>query len=122
MRFGHPDVFVGLAKRYMYTVYDRLLSDFPAKRTVYAHRIHMVLANPVFIRCMYGLFGREITKYTVIYGVHIRFWPTLCMCDFCGGSRSTHTHTPLASVHCTDLSGCSVSIPSTFINMPVSHE
>ena len=26
---------------------------------------------------MYGIFGKEITKYTVIYNVHIRFWPTL---------------------------------------------
>jgi hypothetical protein len=26
---------------------------------------------------MYGVFSREITKYTVIYGVNIRFWPTL---------------------------------------------
>jgi hypothetical protein len=28
---------------------------------------------------MYGNFGREITKYTVIYGAYIRFWPTLDM-------------------------------------------
>jgi len=26
---------------------------------------------------MYSIFGWEITKYTVIYGVSIRFWPTL---------------------------------------------
>ena len=26
---------------------------------------------------VYGIFGRELTKYTVIYGVYIRFWPTL---------------------------------------------
>ena len=26
---------------------------------------------------IYGIFGREITKYTVINGVYIRFWPTL---------------------------------------------
>jgi len=26
---------------------------------------------------MRDFFGREIAKYTVIYGVHIRFWPTL---------------------------------------------
>jgi hypothetical protein len=26
---------------------------------------------------MYGIFGKENTKYTVIYGVNIRFWPTL---------------------------------------------
>jgi len=30
--------------------------------------------STVYIRCS---FGREITKYTVIYGAHIRFWPTL---------------------------------------------
>jgi len=28
---------------------------------------------------MYGVFGRKIIKYTVIYGEHIRFWPTLCI-------------------------------------------
>jgi len=27
-----------------------------------------------------GIFGREITKNTAIYGVYIRFWPTLRMC------------------------------------------
>jgi hypothetical protein len=35
------------------------------------------LARTIYIRCKYGIFGREITKYTVIYGVYIRFWPTL---------------------------------------------
>ena len=35
------------------------------------------LARTIYMRCIYGIFGREITKYTVIYGVHIRFWPTL---------------------------------------------
>jgi hypothetical protein len=29
------------------------------------------------LRCMFGLFGREITKFMVIYGDAIRFWPTL---------------------------------------------
>ena len=38
------------------------------------------LARTIYIRCIYGIFGREIIKYTVIYGVYIRFWPTLCMC------------------------------------------
>jgi hypothetical protein len=37
------------------------------------------LARTIYIRCIYGIFGREMTKYTVIYGVYIRFWPTLCM-------------------------------------------
>jgi len=35
------------------------------------------LARTIYIRCVYGVFGREITIYTVIYGVYIRFWPTL---------------------------------------------
>jgi hypothetical protein len=29
------------------------------------------------IRFIYGIFDREITKDAVIYGVYIRFWPTL---------------------------------------------
>jgi hypothetical protein len=38
------------------------------------------LARTIYIRCTYGDFDREITKYTLIYGVYIRFWPTLQMC------------------------------------------
>ena len=35
------------------------------------------LARAKYIRCIYGIYGREITEYTVIYGVYLRFWPTL---------------------------------------------
>jgi len=35
----------------------------------------------MYIRCIYGNFGREITNITVIYGVYVRFWPTLLMCN-----------------------------------------
>jgi len=35
------------------------------------------LARTIYIRCIYGILGREITKYTVIYGACIPFWPTL---------------------------------------------
>jgi hypothetical protein len=38
---------------------------------------YIVLARTIYIRFIYGIFGREITKYTVMYGVYIRFWPTL---------------------------------------------
>ena len=31
----------------------------------------MVLANPIYIRSIYGLVGREVTEYTVIYGVYV---------------------------------------------------
>ena len=46
----------------------------PCNRTVYV----WVWPEP-YIRFIYGILGREITKYTVIYGVYKRFWPTLCM-------------------------------------------
>jgi hypothetical protein len=29
--------------------------------------------NHIYIRCIYGIFGREITKHTVIYGAYIRY-------------------------------------------------
>jgi len=34
------------------------------------------LARTIYIRCVYRIFGREITIYTVIYGEYKRFWPT----------------------------------------------
>ena len=33
--------------------------------------------NHIYIQRVYSISGREITKYTVIYGVYIRFYPTL---------------------------------------------
>ena len=39
--------------------------------------VRVGLAITIYIRCIYGLFGRNITKYTVTYGVYTRFWPTL---------------------------------------------
>jgi len=38
-----------------------------------------------YIRSIYGISGREITIHTVIYGVYIRFWPTLHM--ICAAAR-----------------------------------
>jgi hypothetical protein len=39
---------------------------------------HLFRAGQDYIcTCIYSLFGRELTKYTVIYGAYIRFWPTL---------------------------------------------
>ena len=35
------------------------------------------LARTIYIRLIYAIFGREITKYTVVCGAYIRFWPTL---------------------------------------------
>jgi hypothetical protein len=41
--------------------------------------MHRVGQNHLYIQCIYGNLGRKITKYTVVYGVFIRFWPTLLM-------------------------------------------
>jgi hypothetical protein len=53
-------------------------------RTIYTFGVYTVviqacvgLARTRHIQCICGVFGREIIKYTVIYGVYIRFWPTL---------------------------------------------
>ena len=39
-----------------------------------AHK--MTRVGHIYIRCTYSTFGREIAKYTVIYGAYVRFWPT----------------------------------------------
>jgi len=44
------------------------------------------LARTIYIRFIYGIFGREIIKYTV-YGMYIRFWPTLKRSDLGTGYR-----------------------------------
>jgi hypothetical protein len=39
------------------------------------------------------MFGREIINYTVIYGVYVRFWPTLLrwLCDIAHIITLLHT-------------------------------
>ena len=66
---------------YIYTVYTfvcMVLANPTIIRT-YTVYVHVGLARTIYIWCVYGFFGREITRYTVIYGVYIRFWPTLCI-------------------------------------------
>jgi len=50
-----------------------------SRYTKIQYHIHayLGLARTIYIWCIYGIFGREITKYTVIYGADIRVWPTL---------------------------------------------
>jgi len=43
------------------------------------------LARTIYLkelRCIYGIYGRDITIHLVIYGADIRFWPTLHICHF----------------------------------------
>ena len=46
-----------------------------ASKYVDAHRTQKCvrLARTIYIRCIYGIFGREITNYTVLYGAYIRY-------------------------------------------------
>jgi hypothetical protein len=39
--------------------------------------INRVGQNHTYIRCVYGIFGKEITIHMVIHGVNTWFWPTL---------------------------------------------
>ena len=52
-----------------------------AKPLLITKAVCVGLARTIYIRCIYGIFGREISEYTVIYGVYIWFWPTLSMCS-----------------------------------------
>jgi len=50
------------------------------------------LARIIYIRYIYGIFGKEIIKYTVIYGVYIQFWPTLNMrTSYISNIRTKHS-------------------------------
>ena len=45
-----------------------------------ARAIHIyiyIYVFTVYLRCIHGMLSRKITIHTVIYGVHIWFWPTL---------------------------------------------
>ena len=79
-------MYVGLdrAKNTVHTCTHRICSENASVKgccslTPYTH-IFRVGQNHIYIRYVYGIFGREITIYTVIYGVYIRFWPTLHIC------------------------------------------
>ena len=82
-------------------------SETRARMQIHMHKHTCVgLARTIYIRCIYRIFGREITKYTVIYGVYVRFWPTLHMCTWMhtyNKQRGYVMHTPtLAFTHtCT---------------------
>ena len=56
--------------------------------------IYRVGHNRIYIRCIYGIFGRKITKYTVIYDVYMWFWPTLYIYLFI--TDNIHTETRLS--------------------------
>ena len=50
---------------------------FDAGQTQLSYNKELELARTIYMSCIYGSFGRDITKHTVIYGVYIRLWLTL---------------------------------------------
>jgi hypothetical protein len=81
------------------------------------------LAKTIYIRCVYVIFGREITIYTVIYSVYIRFWPTLHMCLFtlCLHAGSTLFLSPYAYVPALMCPTCTHALFHTSL-MPRSYK
>ena len=71
----HMFVYLVTPMRHMTVQQTELLSRKACPRGLYVR-----LARTVYIRCIYGIIGRETIDYTVIYGAYIRFWPTLLIC------------------------------------------
>ena len=80
---------LGWPKPYIYTVYDRILGDFPAKNTVYTPYKCRVGQNPVYMHHIWPyIWWFPCQKYR-IYTVYIWFWPTLhCIISYFHVSRS----------------------------------
>ena len=74
----------------------------------------------LYIRYIYSVFGREITEYTAIYGVHIRPWPALHI-----PQTHTHTHTQMLSYDCYSVTHltqrCWPTPQLTHIHIPNTH-
>ena len=54
-----------------------LVCSYKGKRNPAYWLPFIFLRLRIYIRCMYSVFGRKITKFTVIYGEYLRIWPTL---------------------------------------------
>jgi len=85
------------------------------------------LARTIYIRCPYGIFGLEITKYTVYIYVYIRFWPTLYIAHAhartCAHAQQrharadVHTHMHTQAVQCVHkINLLSVSTHTTHVH------
>jgi hypothetical protein len=98
----HDSIAHGTAYARNHTAHHTTLLHFPHVVTHTTMTIHTLasflgLARTIYIRCIYNIFGREITKYTVIYGVYIRFWPTLASFPMLSPRTETNTSMVLRS-------------------------
>ena len=63
-----------------------LATTAPPKQTDHCHVTAHIYR---YIWCIYGIFGRETTIHTVIYGADIRFWPPLKWSQSCHSKMMT---------------------------------
>ena len=76
------------------------------------HCIPIGMARSMYIQCTYGIFCREITKDTVIYGVYIRFWPTLHIKNGAGLTLAAHSTTSWKLRACLPSHGSHLTNPA----------
>jgi phospholipase/lecithinase/hemolysin len=68
----HGFMFLGHAPRYLVDALAARIVQLPRDFVPQVRGIISFGQNYTYIRCMYVVSGRKITKYTVIYGVIIR--------------------------------------------------
>ena len=76
------------------------------------------MAITIYIWCIYGIFGREIAKYTVIYGVYLQFRPTLhfmILAKLNARSTTTCLSKPPAYFVCGRTLTCMSETPDFFL-------
>jgi hypothetical protein len=90
-----PDRYLTLRRLLMHTASTRPSLICFAATSMNVLLSFLGLARTMYLRCIYGISGREITKYTVTYVVCIRFWPTLLI------FQETSEHNRKARMHST---------------------
>ena len=86
----------------------------PVDRTTCTIPINRVGQNHIYIRFIYGIFGREITKYTVIYVIYIRFWPALL-------APLSYTLIPLSRIHSSSTQNAQTTLHLSCTLTPLSY-
>jgi len=84
-----PSYISRVGQYHIHTVYIYI---YILGRKIHGHTCR-VCQYHIYIRCMYGNYGREITKYTVIHGAYVRFWPALHIpCTYTVLANPVHTY------------------------------
>ena len=88
--------FLGLARtthKHIYIYIYTYMWFWPRAATIYMRCIYGTYIRYINTVYIHGIFGRNMSRYTVIYGAYIRLWPTLSFSHKHGHHTHTHTHT-----------------------------